>query len=360
VIGTEYRPAFGTFFVYEITTLSAPDPQVITDLCFNQDGSLLAAATGHHLVQLWDLRKIRRQLATMDLDWNLPPYPPPSSNDKGKEPIRITVVSPDSKEELHRELEKLNLAIEQNPDNPESYRQRASIFVRLGDLQKAVADYDEAIQRKSKSSASPNLAEWYRQRGQLQSRLGYFAKAVDDYSECILRQPTAAAFYSRGWNYERLKEYSKAVADLQKSLEMDPNLAPAHNELAWIYVTGPAEVRSPEKALPLAQKAVYFSQNSGIYRNTLGVVHYRLGQFEAAVDELQRAVQDNKGEATADDLFFLAMSYHHLGELAKARDCYDQALRWWQNQSELTPFHVTELTHFRADADALLGIRPKP
>jgi tetratricopeptide (TPR) repeat protein len=136
----------------------------------------------------------------MGLDWDLPPYPPPTWNDQGSEPIQVTVVTSDSKEDLHRELNKLNLAIEQNPDNPESYRQRASFFARLGDLQKAVADYDVAIQRKSKSSDSPSVAEWYRQRGQLQSRLGHFVKAVDDYSECILRQPSAAAFYSRGWN----------------------------------------------------------------------------------------------------------------------------------------------------------------
>jgi tetratricopeptide (TPR) repeat protein len=190
--------------------------------------------------------------------------------------------------------------------------------------------------------------------------LGHFAKAVNDYTESILRQPTTGAFYSRGWNYERLKEYSKAVADLQKSLEMDPNLMLALNELAWIYVTGPAEVRSPDKALRLAQKAVHLSQNSWNNRNTLGVAHFRLGQFEAAVDELQRAIQDNKGEATADDLFFLAMSYHHLGEAAKARNCYDQALRWWQSQSALTPFRITELTNFRAEAASLLGIRPLP
>jgi tetratricopeptide (TPR) repeat protein len=140
---------------------------------------------------------------------------------------------------------------------------------------------------------------------------------------------------------------------------MDLNLVVALNELAWIHVTGPADVRSPKKALPLAQKAVHFSQNSGTYRNTLGVVHFRLGQFEAAIDELQRAIQDNKGEATADDLFFLAMSYHHLGDPVKARDCCDKALRWWQNQTELTPFRVTELTNFRDEAASLLGIRPQ-
>jgi serine/threonine protein kinase/WD40 repeat protein/Tfp pilus assembly protein PilF len=334
----------------ELATLSAPDPRIIWDLAFSQDGSLLAAATTNHVIQLWDLRKIRRHLATMGLAWDLPSYSLPSW--KNTEPVQVTVVTPDSTEELHRELDKLSLAIQQNPENAETYRQRASIYVRLGDPQKAVADYDEGIQRKSKSSVSPSIGEWYRQRGQLHSRLGHFDKAVDDFSECILRQPSASAFYSRGWNYERLQDYSRSIADLQKSLEMDPNRAAALNELAWIYATGPAEARAPEKALPLAQKAVHLSPNTGNYRNTLGVAHYRLGQFEAAVDELQRAIQ----EANADDLFFLAMAYHHLGEAAKARDYYDQALRWWRSQKELTPFRVTELTNFRTEADALLGI----
>jgi serine/threonine protein kinase/WD40 repeat protein/Flp pilus assembly protein TadD len=342
----------------EIATLSAPDPQVIWDLSFNQDGSLLAAATANHVIQLWDLREIRRQLATMGLDWDLLSYPPPSN--KATEPIHVTVITPDSKEELHRELDKLNLALQQNPDDAGYYRQRAAIYDRLGDLQKAVADYDEAIQRKSKSSASPRMADLYLKRARLQSRLGYFAQAIDDLNEAVLRHPSADAFFSRGWNYERIQEYPKAVADLRKALEMDPNCAQALNELAWIYVTGPAEARAPEKALPLAQKAVHLSPNSGNSRNTLGVVHYRLGQFEAAVDELQRAIQDNKGEATADDLFFLAMAYHHLGDAAKARDYYDQALRWWQAHGELTPFRITELTNFRAEADALLGIRGPP
>src|SRR5262249_60275181 len=130
----------------------------------------------------------------------------------------------------------------------------------------------------------------------------------------------------------------------------------ALNELAWIYATGPAEARAPEKALPLAQKAVHLSPNTGNYRNTLGVVHYRLGQFEAAVDELQPAIQ----EANADDLFFLSMAYYHLGDAAKARDYYDQALRWWRSQKELTPFRVTELRNSPTPAHAPSALHAHP
>jgi WD40 repeat protein len=44
-------------------------------LCFSPDGSQLVAAGHDGGVQVWDLRLIRQQLATMRLDWDLPPYP---------------------------------------------------------------------------------------------------------------------------------------------------------------------------------------------------------------------------------------------------------------------------------------------
>jgi Tfp pilus assembly protein PilF len=304
----------------EIATLSAPDPQIIMDLCFNEDGSLLAAATGHQQIQLWDLREIRRQLATMGLDWDLPPYPPSSTDERGTKPLRITVRTPDPKEELRPELKRLNLAIEQNPEN----------------------------------------TELYRQRGRLLRLMGEYSKSIDDLNEAIAKQPQAADYLARAWDHQNLNEYPRAEADLLKALEMDSNNMAACNELAWVYVTGPAEIRSPERALPLAQKTVRKVPTNAAYRNTRGVVYYRLGQFDAAVEDLHRAIQDNKDGATADDLFFLAMSYHRLGDAVKARDCYDEAMHWWQDQGELTPRQIAELTSFRAEAAGLLGIRSSP
>ena len=46
-------------------------------LGFTPDGAgLVAIATYAKAIHVWDLRAIRRHLATMDLDWESPPYPP--------------------------------------------------------------------------------------------------------------------------------------------------------------------------------------------------------------------------------------------------------------------------------------------
>jgi WD40 repeat protein len=59
----------------KIVTLTSPDPTIINSLKFSTDGSQLAVITQAHLIYIWDLRAIRQQLAKMDLDWALPPYP---------------------------------------------------------------------------------------------------------------------------------------------------------------------------------------------------------------------------------------------------------------------------------------------
>jgi len=56
----------------ELATLAAPSPQAIVALAFSPDGSRLAAACRDRVVQLWDLRLIRQQLAELHLDWNQP------------------------------------------------------------------------------------------------------------------------------------------------------------------------------------------------------------------------------------------------------------------------------------------------
>ena len=68
-------------------TLETADPANTVSLCFGPDGSQLAAG-GNRSIQLWDLRQVRRQLATLGLDWDLPPFRP---SDPIAPPLPVTV-----------------------------------------------------------------------------------------------------------------------------------------------------------------------------------------------------------------------------------------------------------------------------
>jgi WD40 repeat protein len=58
----------------ELATL--PARRMTTTLGFSPAGDRLAVAHESGYLQLWDLRRVREQLTSIHLDWDMPPYPP--------------------------------------------------------------------------------------------------------------------------------------------------------------------------------------------------------------------------------------------------------------------------------------------
>jgi hypothetical protein len=63
---TLLNPATAT----EWATLTAPAPENFENLSIGSDGSWVAAATMNWVIELWDLRTLRSELAVLGLDWN--------------------------------------------------------------------------------------------------------------------------------------------------------------------------------------------------------------------------------------------------------------------------------------------------
>jgi serine/threonine protein kinase/WD40 repeat protein len=61
---------------HQFATLESREPSNISALAFHPTGTKLAACGWNHMIQLWDLRLIRDQLAAINLDWELPAYSP--------------------------------------------------------------------------------------------------------------------------------------------------------------------------------------------------------------------------------------------------------------------------------------------
>jgi serine/threonine protein kinase/WD40 repeat protein len=74
----------------EYARLEEPDQVKSAWICFSPDGTqlLTLGGGGDAWIRVWDLRAIRRQLVAMELDWDLPAYPP-SSDSKDAAPIRV-------------------------------------------------------------------------------------------------------------------------------------------------------------------------------------------------------------------------------------------------------------------------------
>jgi WD40 repeat protein len=126
------------------------------------------------------------------------------------------------------------------------------------------------------------------------------------------------------------------------------------NNQAWHLVTGPAEQRDPAKALKLIQEAVKLQPNETSFLNTLGVVQYRNGLFKEATKTLEKSLAAGKGQYDAFDLFPLAMCHAKLGDPAKAKDCFERAVKWMDERKGPEARDVEELKAFRAEAEEVL------
>ncbi|HEV2294793.1 MAG TPA: tetratricopeptide repeat protein, partial [Tepidisphaeraceae bacterium] len=131
------------------------------------------------------------------------------------------------------------------------------------------------------------------------------------------------------------------------------------NELAWRLATanGPLS-RDPHAvrtAVQLAAKAAELRPDDGSIRNTLGVTHYRTGDWKAAIAALEKAMELRNG-GDSFDCFFLAMAHWQLDNEDEARQWYERAVKWMEKKAPANE----ELLRFRAEAAELLGIKTNP
>jgi hypothetical protein len=95
------------------------------------------------------------------------------------------------------------------------------------------------------------------------------------------------------------------------------------NDLAWELVKLPGrEMLGYRKALGYSEEACQLDPKVGDYLNTLGVAHYRVSNYDKALETLQRSDEINQKQYNGSvpvDLAFLAMTQKRLGHEHKAQ-----------------------------------------
>jgi tetratricopeptide (TPR) repeat protein len=148
------------------------------------------------------------------------------------------------------------------------------------------------------------------------------------------------------------------IQTFRKAHQADPESATHCNNLAWALATAPETLRKCDEALRLAEKAVRLQPRNALFANTLGIAHYRSGHYREAIAALEPNLRRQGDADLPFDLYFLAMSYHRLGETAHAQDLFTWATRWCESHNRpgvLTSDQIAELAAFRAEGERLIG-----
>lgn len=179
------------------------------------------------------------------------------------------------------------------PEEVERDRTIADLKLMQGFHQEAIEIYKRVLKR------FPNYHTARLYRGIAYFAMGKYVEAVEDYTSAIELgganwQGVHHAYLQRGRALRQMGDYAAALDDFEHALLIDPQLAEAHLELAYLLMTFLSEY---DEALPHLQFAVDHNFRKADSLANLGLARHELWKqtgspVETLVEELSQAKAD--------------------------------------------------------------------
>jgi serine/threonine protein kinase/tetratricopeptide (TPR) repeat protein len=152
--------------------------------------------------------------------------------------------------------------------------------------------------------------------------------------------------------------YRRACAELGDQSASTSMSSESRWRVAWTYVIGPGGLDDLSMPLKLASEIVKENPENAAYLCTLGALHYRAGQYEAATERLRQAINASAKDASdrSSPLYpqlFLAMTECRQGRQTEARQTLAEL------QGKLDHARMTSCTWNRRATLELLGLETK-
>jgi eukaryotic-like serine/threonine-protein kinase len=186
----------------------------------------------------------------------------------------------------------------------------------------------------------------------------FLAKLADDYPAVPeFRRELARALDRMGCLLFKTSRKAEAATSFRQARQLREQLTQDFPECpryllewAWFLATCPeASIRDAKVALETAERVVTLAPEQADTWTTLGVAHYRNGNWDKAQAALLQAAKAQNGGRCAQWLF-LAMTCQRLGNLGSARQWFDKAAAWMDQNQPI----AEDLTRFQAEAEAVM------
>jgi eukaryotic-like serine/threonine-protein kinase len=336
-------------------------------LALTPNGSqLVTSIRGKPYLRIWDLALIRRQLSRLGLDWTSGPQLDLASSkvawEQCEAPYRVERGKLDQlvqKALVHHQrggswptgepaVARYTADLTENPNDLEARKLRGLALAGLGRYREAVEDFTIAL---SDSAGDIDLLS---AAGRALAQLGRHREAIANFNAALQQTPEDSSLLAaRSRCHEVLGDHGRAADDLTRAVRLDPAHAKAANDLAWDLVTGPVASRDQNRGFVLAEAAAAADPANSAMINTLGVAHYRAGNYSAAIKMLTGHEKGARGTTGFDEVF-LAMAYHNVGRPNDARRMLIASRRSLAALTTTNPNDAADLRELLAEAEALI------
>jgi tetratricopeptide (TPR) repeat protein len=209
-------------------------------------------------------------------------------------------------------------------DNPIFYFYLAGALAMEDRIDEALAAAQKAVETKKDSAKFRSRIGWvYYHSKRYDEAVAEYLKILKDFDNNYESQENRESLKEVRMELSNLcvlqKKIPEAVEWLQQVLDEFPDDVGAMNDLGYLWAD---ENQRLPQALEMIRKAVEAEPDNGAYRDSLGWALYRLGRWDEAIAELQKAIEKQPDGVVLDHLGDAYLKFH---QVEKARDAWIRA-----------------------------------
>ena len=134
-------------------------------------------------------------------------------------------------------------------------------------------------------------------------------------------QSKADKHYTTGLDLQNQRRYTKAIAEYDVAIRLNPHHASAYNNRGFIY----DELGELKRALADYSEAIRLGPKGTLYYNNRGGTYFKLGQYQRAIQDYDHAIRLNP--QLVQTYMNRAMAYTNLGDDTAAEKDVDLAVK---------------------------------
>jgi tetratricopeptide (TPR) repeat protein len=219
-------------------------------------------------------------------------------------------------------IEAFEAAVKSNPNYLPALASLSVALREYGHYDRALVVINQAIQRQSKQTGKN--ANLYNEKWAVLEGLSKYPEALEAITRAIAIAPHSIYFTNRGTTYYYLKEYSKAIADYNNAIDLNPRLASAYSNRRATY----SKLKEFDKAISDHNKAIQLSPEDNFVYRLRGDTYLEIGELEKAITDYTKAIQFKSD----DDV-----SYYNRGNTYFTSKQYEKAIADYNKAIQVNP-----------------------